>query len=252
MMRNRKKDRQDIKTEALREKNRRLREALKALKEERKEQYIPVGSRVADGYGIDWSSRAREKRERATGDKGVGLLRSALNGLGLMAILLTVVVFAYASIDLYRQHLWGRALREREKVFVTAHYPDVKAVARKSGLLGEWIPVFIPDGAMGINEKHDNATGEGWLSFRFPLEQGRVMAARVYNVRPEKVVLIVVRGAGEKWWPQWLKGRQKNPRISTAREYFGTNRRFRKSGLFEYMAIDWDKCEAYLWREVSE
>lgn len=249
-MRNRKKDRQDIKAEALREKNRRLREALKALKEERKEQYIPVGSRVADGYGIDWSSRAGEKRKPAIGDKGVGLLRSALNGLGLMAILLAVAVFAYASIDLYRQHLWGRALREHEKVFVTAHYPDVKAVARKSGMLGEWIPVFIPDGATEINEKHDAVTGEGWLSFRFPLEQGKVMAGRVYKVRPEKVDLIVVRGAGEKWWPQWLKGKQNNPRISSVREFYRTNRWFRKASLFEYMAIDWNKREAYLWREL--
>jgi len=252
-MRNRKKDRSEIKVEALREKNRRLREALKALKEERKEQYIPVGSRVADGYGIDWSSRAGEKREPANGDKGLGVFQSLFTVLAVMMTIFAAVLIIWVLTNIYLDHRREesyKALIAKERPLVTAYYPDLKTAGRKGGVLGEWVPMFVPDGATEINEKHDAKTGEGWLSFRFPLDQGKVMSARIYRLSPEKVELIVVRGTDEKWWPQWLKGKQNNPRISSVREFYRTNRWFHETRLLEYMAIDWDKHEAYLWREL--
>jgi hypothetical protein len=224
----------------------------------------PIGTRLAESYGMDLDREAAEGRPgdrlgmppvypEPAGRRLLGVSATFL-GVGtavlLVAFALALVLSLSGSrVDFLRAFFRmgpRRVAEPASRTIVTNHYADVRAAGRAGALLDGWVPPFVPEGATDLYERHDPATGEGWLAFQFPPAQGRRMADRLHRVGP--AVAGIVTGPNGDWWPSSLRGHIGTRKGQPAWEIYLTPRRS-ATGLAEYMAIDWESSRAFLWRE---
>lgn len=201
------------------------------------ENYYAIGSRLAtlemeNGPKDSQPVPIESEREKAGWFKVESLAGWSLFLVPILALALVVIFLPYISKKDRRQY---------------SYYPSFRAAA-SAGILQEgWVPRFIPDGSTELHEAHNEGSGSGWISFRFPPSSGQRMVASFTALTPEEVAKLEIPGIADKWWPDVLKGKMGGKEMAGWGFYL-TNRTFRGKQALEYMAVDWGKSEAYIWR----
>jgi hypothetical protein len=206
----------------------------------------PVGTRLADIYGMDLDREAREGRPAdrigmPPADPGSAPVRpfSPVTVFALVALVTCAI--------LYLPRL--RPRREASPAPVTSRYADLRAAGHAGAILAGWVPRFVPAGATDIHEVHDPVTSRSWLGFRFPSAEGGRMTDQLTAVPAERAGKVRVSGPDAAWWPPELRGTAGVAGLGTAMGLYLSPRRVAATGFREYVAVDWRSCRAFVWRE---
>lgn len=121
---------------------------------------------------------------------------------------------------------------------MTVSYPDMEAVVEDRAIARGWIPLFLPDDAHTIHERHNLDTNEGWGAFSFEdwAETNRMMHWRRVASAPFPRSPNRVTGDGTiDWWP---------PDLEDGFVYFQgvDDHRF-------WLAVDFERKVGYFWQD---
>ena len=198
----------------------------------------PIGTRLAEGYGMDLD---REAKRGLSGD-----FRRPLPGpeIKRTSFLLPVILAVLAGIILFVER--GRPAR-----IVTVAPPadlafaDQHAAVMARAFTDQILPPFTPDSATDI---HVRGT---WLAFRTTPEQLKALQDRFDRVPDEQLAKIPLGGLEVAWWPAGLRHRKSLTNLEDHWIFFFTGRSLeRRPGQFsaELMAVDRSNTRAYFWR----
>ncbi|MEK7476303.1 MAG: hypothetical protein AAB152_11820 [Candidatus Coatesbacteria bacterium] len=215
----------------------------------RSRSFYPIGTRIADGYGLDLD---REARDGVPGTR-LGMPPEEpetvrFTPLHPAAVLALVAVVA-GMIILLPHHQRPSPPANPE---VTRHYADMRAAGHAGALAAGWVPSFVPAGATDIYERHNDSTSEGWLAFRFPPDEGPRMTDRfhLWKLSEGRLEILSVLGPPDAWWPDKLRGRIAVDARLPPWEIYYTGRCATGKPIRERIAVDWKNSRAYLWREA--
>lgn len=206
----------------------------------------PIGTRLAEIYGMDLDREAREGRPADRIGMPPGRAEQAPpRPFSPVTVFLLVALVACAILYL------PRAWRHDEAVPapVTSRYADLRAAGHAGAMLAGWVPRFVPAGATDIHEVHDPVTRQSWLGFRFPAAEGGRMREQLSAVPAERAARVVVGGPVAAWWPAGLRGMSPFAEPGSPWRLYLSPRRVAVTGFREYVAVDWESSVAYVWRE---
>ncbi len=130
---------------------------------------------------------------------------------------------------------------------ISGSYPT-RAEADKSGALARgWLPKALPDGSTGIVEIHNIDTNQTWGRFVFPSSTAEAFRTSLSEVDASRLAGQSVRSPGVDWWPPLLRGRLKKQELERSPYRFY---QLQENGVL-YLAIDWQRSEAFFWRPGS-
>ena len=131
--------------------------------------------------------------------------------------------------------------------FQISYYATYSQAISRGAVQGGWIPRYIPNEAYAIHEMHDVKTNSGWISFKFPPSARNRMMERYTPIAEHRLKGMNIGGTKAPWWPADLNG-PVSAGIMKNYSIYMTGRSSYKEYLEEYMAVDWEKAEAFIWR----
>jgi len=159
----------------------------------------PIGTRLAENYGLDLD---REAREGLPGDR-LGMRPVAHEASRRSRAIIIYVLVFLASIGYLLHAMRRNAVAPAARMVASeSRWPDLKAAVAASAVADGWVPAFVPETATDLRVWRDAPDGRGWLRFTLAKPEMDRLASRFEHIQPQNLG----QGPAIGWWPPELRG----------------------------------------------